>query len=104
MFLESDKRSEEQLTKSKSPFPDDGKNGNPPPRRFISSFLGGDIPYGSRGHVLTRYITVETRLILICIKKISISERKKKNIPLQSRKKLHFLLKKLLKINQRPKS
>lgn len=25
-----------------------------PPRRFISSILGGDIPYGSRGHVLTR--------------------------------------------------
>ncbi|XP_063992642.1 uncharacterized protein LOC135170599 isoform X1 [Diachasmimorpha longicaudata] len=24
------------------------------PRRFISSILGGDIPYGSRGHVLTR--------------------------------------------------
>lgn len=27
---------------------------NTPPRRFISSILGGDIPYGSRGHVLTR--------------------------------------------------
>uniref|UniRef100_A0A1Y1K952 Uncharacterized protein n=1 Tax=Photinus pyralis TaxID=7054 RepID=A0A1Y1K952_PHOPY len=25
-----------------------------PPRRFISSILGGDVPYGSRGHVLTR--------------------------------------------------
>ncbi|XP_018336309.1 transcriptional regulator ovo isoform X2 [Agrilus planipennis] len=25
-----------------------------PPRRFTSSILGGDIPYGSRGHVLTR--------------------------------------------------
>ncbi|XP_051173001.1 transcriptional regulator ovo isoform X2 [Leptopilina boulardi] len=24
------------------------------PRRFISSILGGDVPYGSRGHVLTR--------------------------------------------------
>lgn len=24
------------------------------PRRFISSILGGDIPYGSRGHVMTR--------------------------------------------------
>ncbi|XP_066992900.2 transcriptional regulator ovo isoform X2 [Anabrus simplex] len=24
------------------------------PRRFISSILGGDIPYGSRGHILTR--------------------------------------------------
>ena len=27
---------------------------NTPPRRFISSILGGDVPYGSRGHVLTR--------------------------------------------------
>ncbi|XP_043267556.1 transcriptional regulator ovo isoform X2 [Venturia canescens] len=27
---------------------------NSPPRRFISSILGGDVPYGSRGHVLTR--------------------------------------------------
>ncbi|KAG7207962.1 hypothetical protein KM043_009545 [Ampulex compressa] len=27
---------------------------NAPPRRFISSILGGDVPYGSRGHVLTR--------------------------------------------------
>lgn len=27
---------------------------NPPPRRFISSILGGDIPYGSRRHILTR--------------------------------------------------
>lgn len=26
----------------------------PPGRRFISSILGGDVPYGSRGHVLTR--------------------------------------------------
>ena len=26
----------------------------PPARRFISSILGGDIPYGSRGHVLTQ--------------------------------------------------
>ncbi|CAL1675301.1 unnamed protein product [Lasius platythorax] len=25
-----------------------------PPRRFISSILGGDVPYGSRRHVLTR--------------------------------------------------
>lgn len=25
-----------------------------PPRRFFSSILGGDVPYGSRGHVLTR--------------------------------------------------
>jgi hypothetical protein len=25
-----------------------------PARRFISSILGGDVPYGSRGHVLTR--------------------------------------------------
>lgn len=24
------------------------------PKRFISSILGGDVPYGSRGHVLTR--------------------------------------------------
>ncbi|XP_066582214.1 transcriptional regulator ovo-like isoform X2 [Prorops nasuta] len=28
--------------------------GTPTPRRFISSILGGDVPYGSRGHVLTR--------------------------------------------------
>lgn len=27
---------------------------SPPPRRFISSILGGDVPYGSRRHVLTR--------------------------------------------------
>ncbi|XP_012265037.2 transcriptional regulator ovo isoform X2 [Athalia rosae] len=27
---------------------------NTPPLRFISSILGGDVPYGSRGHVLTR--------------------------------------------------
>lgn len=49
---EADKKSEEQP--SKSPPPEDSKNDNAPPRRFISSFLGGDIPYGSRGHVLTR--------------------------------------------------
>lgn len=29
-------------------------SGTPPVRRFISSILGGDIPYGSRGHVLTQ--------------------------------------------------
>ncbi|XP_033216845.1 uncharacterized protein LOC117172755 isoform X2 [Belonocnema kinseyi] len=29
-------------------------NSHGPPRRFISSILGGDVPYGSRGHVLTR--------------------------------------------------
>lgn len=27
---------------------------HPPTRRFISSILGGEIPYGSRGHVLTQ--------------------------------------------------
>lgn len=27
---------------------------SPAPRRFISSILGGDVPYGSRRHVLTR--------------------------------------------------
>ncbi|XP_026461428.1 transcriptional regulator ovo isoform X2 [Ctenocephalides felis] len=36
---------------SSSPGPD---RSIPPARRFISSILGGDIPYGSRGHVLTR--------------------------------------------------
>ena len=38
--------------------PGSNSNQNPsshgPPRRFISSILGGDVPYGSRGHVLTR--------------------------------------------------
>lgn len=29
-------------------------SGQQPVRRFISSILGGDIPYGSRGHVLTQ--------------------------------------------------
>ncbi|KAK6630228.1 hypothetical protein RUM43_015021 [Polyplax serrata] len=34
---------------------DDANSKKPiPPRRFISSILGGDVPYGSRGHVLTR--------------------------------------------------
>lgn len=36
---------------SASPGPD---RSIPPARRFISSILGGDVPYGSRGHVLTR--------------------------------------------------
>lgn len=31
-----------------------GTPSSTPPRRFISSILGGDVPYGSRGHVLTR--------------------------------------------------
>lgn len=40
-----------------SPPPPSGRPTTPtntPPRRFISSILGGDVPYGSRGHVLTR--------------------------------------------------
>ncbi|XP_060531336.1 transcriptional regulator ovo isoform X2 [Cylas formicarius] len=42
--------------KTKTPPPDDPKKSQEtaPPRRFISSILGGDVPYGSRGHVLTR--------------------------------------------------
>ncbi|XP_063908221.1 transcriptional regulator ovo isoform X2 [Zophobas morio] len=48
-----DKQSEEdgkgKPTTSKSP-----KKESTPPRRFTSSILGGDVPYGSRGHVLTR--------------------------------------------------
>ncbi|XP_024940731.1 transcriptional regulator ovo isoform X1 [Cephus cinctus] len=37
-----------------SPPPQPSTPTNTPPRRFISSILGGDVPYGSRGHVLTR--------------------------------------------------
>nr|XP_023014705.1 transcriptional regulator ovo isoform X2 [Leptinotarsa decemlineata] len=44
----------EDRSKSISPSPEPPKPDNGPPRRFISSILGGDKPYGSRGHVLTR--------------------------------------------------
>ncbi|XP_036145312.1 transcriptional regulator ovo isoform X2 [Monomorium pharaonis] len=37
-----------------SPSPPVTNATSPPPRRFISSILGGDVPYGSRRHVLTR--------------------------------------------------
>ncbi|KAG5895571.1 hypothetical protein JTB14_002334 [Gonioctena quinquepunctata] len=50
---ETEKRKEDRA-KSKSPSPEPSKPDNGPPRRFISSILGGDKPYGSRGHVLTR--------------------------------------------------
>ncbi|XP_066244717.1 transcriptional regulator ovo isoform X3 [Euwallacea similis] len=52
-----DKKLEERCSKSESSLPQEKpkKPSEPfPPRRFISSILGGDIPYGSRGHVLTR--------------------------------------------------
>ncbi|XP_050507729.1 transcriptional regulator ovo-like isoform X1 [Diabrotica virgifera virgifera] len=47
-------RKQEERSKSKTPPPESSKPSNIPPRRFISSILGGDKPYGSRGHVLTR--------------------------------------------------
>ncbi|CAH1159557.1 unnamed protein product [Phaedon cochleariae] len=51
---DSEKKPEDR-PKSKSPTPEPSpKPENAPPRRFISSILGGDKPYGSRGHVLTR--------------------------------------------------
>ncbi|XP_018572914.1 transcriptional regulator ovo-like isoform X2 [Anoplophora glabripennis] len=52
---ENEKKAED-LLKSKSPPPEDSNKSkdNTLPRRFISSILGGDVPYGSRGHVLTR--------------------------------------------------
>ncbi|KAK9891535.1 hypothetical protein WA026_015499 [Henosepilachna vigintioctopunctata] len=52
------KKDEESLfppPKPKTPNPEEKKiTETVPPRRFISSILGGDVPYGSRGHVLTR--------------------------------------------------
>ncbi|KAJ8936190.1 hypothetical protein NQ314_012460 [Rhamnusium bicolor] len=50
------KKNQRIFLKSKTPPPDDTKKSqeSPAPRRFISSILGGDVPYGSRGHVLTR--------------------------------------------------
>ncbi|CAH1103697.1 unnamed protein product [Psylliodes chrysocephalus] len=50
---DTDKKPEDRA-KSKSPPPESSKPTNVPPRRFISSILGGDKPYGSRGHILTR--------------------------------------------------
>ncbi|CAG9861166.1 unnamed protein product [Phyllotreta striolata] len=47
-------KKQDERAKSKSPSPETPKPTNIPPRRFISSILGGDKPYGSRGHVLTR--------------------------------------------------
>lgn len=57
IFFLTDKKQDEK-SKSKAPSPtEDAKSPTEtvPPRRFISSILGGEIPYGShRGHVLTR--------------------------------------------------
>ena len=59
VFTDKDKNDAED-GKGKSPTPEDQtttpkkQDTNGPPRRFISSILGGDVPYGSRGHVLTR--------------------------------------------------
>lgn len=47
-------KKQEERAKTKTPPPDASKPTSAPPRRFISSILGGDKPYGSRGHVLTR--------------------------------------------------
>ncbi|KAK9728678.1 Zinc finger, C2H2 type [Popillia japonica] len=61
-------KSESDDRKTKSPVPEDAQSStssssssstkksqdNVPPHRFKSSILGGDVPYGSRGHVLTR--------------------------------------------------
>ncbi|XP_056641610.1 transcriptional regulator ovo-like isoform X2 [Diorhabda carinulata] len=47
-------KKQEDRSKTKTPPPDVTKPTGTPPRRFISSILGGDKPYGSRGHVLTR--------------------------------------------------
>ncbi|CAH1996571.1 unnamed protein product [Acanthoscelides obtectus] len=51
-----EKKSEGGPSKPKSPGPSSPvkQDSSTPPRRFISSILGGDVPYGSRGHVLTR--------------------------------------------------
>ncbi|XP_030766545.1 transcriptional regulator ovo isoform X3 [Sitophilus oryzae] len=52
-----DKEKLDENPKSKSPTPTEEVKKlteTVPPRRFISSILGGDVPYGSRGHVLTR--------------------------------------------------
>ncbi|XP_050303343.1 transcriptional regulator ovo isoform X3 [Anthonomus grandis grandis] len=54
---EQEKTKEEEKAKTKTPPPDEEPvkpTETLPPRRFISSILGGDVPYGSRGHVLTR--------------------------------------------------
>lgn len=53
-FFSSVERKEEE----RPPSPEGPRPASPQspaaPRRFISSILGGDVPYGSRGHVLTR--------------------------------------------------
>ncbi|KAK5643620.1 hypothetical protein RI129_007465 [Pyrocoelia pectoralis] len=53
-----DREKESNRDKKQSSLSEDENNSakkeSVPPRRFISSILGGDIPYGSRGHVLTR--------------------------------------------------
>lgn len=41
------------------------KDSDCPPRRFISSILGGDVPYGARGHVLTQAQRKEYPLLQI---------------------------------------
>ncbi|XP_017779268.1 PREDICTED: protein ovo isoform X2 [Nicrophorus vespilloides] len=50
-----DEKSEHRERATSSPqLEESAKKESVPPRRFISSILGGDVPYGSRGHVLTR--------------------------------------------------
>lgn len=49
-----DKSNNEKSSKTSDDEKSSAKKESVPPRRFISSILGGDIPYGSRGHVLTR--------------------------------------------------
>ncbi|XP_065158923.1 transcriptional regulator ovo isoform X2 [Atheta coriaria] len=50
----SEKHEKPTKSSSEESPPSPAKKESVPPRRFISSILGGDVPYGSRGHVLTR--------------------------------------------------
>lgn len=86
IFFLSEKEQTDR-SKQRSPTPEDGRTSPKnkashqetiPPRRFISSILGGDVPYGSRGHVLTRAerkeyspITPPEKLVLPATKKPS---------------------------------